>query len=544
MSIFQKSFLFALAIYLSSAVIGALIAYRPTTAWIRFGLIALGVGICLVLARTSERSPRLRILFALLPIAVLMYFVLTNDWTGRIGKLTWLDPLLSWLASWQPSIAAARLDSNVLGGVLASLLPLQIAVVFLARTQNRNRLGLVLVGLTLIGLVLSESRGAWVAIAITVALGALWLLSDRLARRWSGNKKRRIQIAISVGVLLVVSLIGVVGALTPFGQDLLNRRSDRLTVWRNSLDLAGDYAFTGLGLASFDMAYSSYVLLLHVSHTTHAHNLFLDVWLEQGLLGLVALASIVAIPTIAAINSFLRGEPVSRWQVAAFASLGVVLLHGMVDDSFYGYGGIAIPFVFVPLGLVARRAELHGTPSRNRYLRTVAILGVVASTCVAIIAMQPGVRSAFVANMGAASQTRAELSVYNWPTWSIQDELRRSPTIDLSLAIEMYESALAIDPQNATANRRLGQIELSRGEYSAAQAHLQAAFAINSSQRATRQMLGELNAIAGNVDQAIVLWKKTDVSDGQLAIRQWWYAHIGEQKYANWVKEAASCCDN
>jgi hypothetical protein len=36
----------------------------------------------------------------------------------------------------------------------------------------------------------------------------------------------------------------------------------------------------------------------------------------------------------------------------------------------------------------------------------------------------------------------------------------------------------------------------------------------------------------------VALWKKIDVSEGQLAIRQWWYEHIGEIDHAARIQVA------
>jgi putative inorganic carbon (hco3(-)) transporter len=542
-----KPFAWSLTFFFASAVVGALISYNPAAAWPRFALIVTGLVFSTIFAVlpmvlkiwSLEGISLLRLTFAILPAAVIVYFVLTNDWTARLGKLSWLDPVLRSLATWHPQLQSYRMDSNSLGGVVAELLPLQLSAL-LATSRRLTWAGFVLIALSAAGLLLSESRGAWIALAAVAGLALLWKLSGLFARRWTRNRQRETKIAISAAILLLLALVGAVSGLTPFGQTLLQSRNDRLTVWRNSLDLASDYPFTGLGLGGFDMAYSSYVLLLHVSHTTQANNLYIDLWLEQGWLGLVALGGLIVFPAGAAIRFFLRGEQLSYWQVAAFASLGVVLLHGIVDDPFYGYGGTVIPFFFIPLGLVARRDNLEQTQPRGKsHVRMAALLGVVAGVSLLIIVMLPKVRSAFVSNMATLSQTRAELSVYNWPAWGIQDELRRSDKIDLGPAIALYETSLEIDPLNATSNRRLGQIELSRGLYAMAQEHLEAAYAAAPSQRATRQILGELYAIGGNLDKAVVLWKSIDVSDGQLETREWWYEHIGEHEYAARIMLAA-----
>ncbi len=545
-TVLRKLLILLLVLFLASAFVGTLISYTPSAAWLTFALIVSGVALYVVFAvlpdqiRIGSTSVLLlRLILAILPLVVIVYFVLTNDWTYRLGKLPRLDPVLRWLAAWRLTLPGVRLDSNAFGGVVAALFPLQAAAL-VGSGRKLTWVGFVLLAISAAGLLLSESRGAWMALAAVAGIWGLWKLAGLAARQWAGNRPRQMQIVITASVLFIVILVGAGIVFSPFGQSVLQRRDDRLTVWHNSLDLAGDYPFTGVGLGGFDMAYSSYVVLLHVSYITHASNLYLDVWLEQGLAGLAAFAGLIVVSVLPVVESLSRGAPVSRWQIAAFASLGVVLLHGVVDDPFYGYGGIAIPFLFVPFGLLARRENPQAIHSLSKSRSRVAsVLGGVTIILLAVAVLSPGVRSAFFANLGALRQTRAELSVYRWPTWSIQDELRRSNTIDLEPAIAFYETALAIDPHNATANRRLGQIELSRGQYDLAQQHLQAAYAAAPDQRATRQLLGEVYAIDGKIDQATALWNSIDVSAGQLDIRQWWYEQIGDAKDAELIKIAA-----
>ena len=530
------SLLVLLALFLASALIGAVIAYNPTNAWLRFGLIAGGVVIWILFANLPEwietgnqvEFAWMQVTLTLLPLAVLIYFGLTNDWTSRIGKIAWLDPLLTWLASWQLRLPGARLDSNSLGGALAMLMPLQIAALAHSRGTKQIAPSVLLIGVSVIGLFLSESRGAWMALGIAAGLVTTWMLVGRITRRY----RRAIWFAL---IALTVLAFALVFATTSLGTTVVNARSDRWAVWRNSLDLVGDYPFTGLGLGGFAMAYSSYVLLVHVPHTIHAHNLFLDIWLEQGLLGFAAFAGLIAASIVNSSDS--------RWRIAALTSVSVIVLHGFLDDAFYGYGGIAIPLLFVPLGLLARRPEDNETKVRvnsARQSRIVLAIGTVTICLLVALAIQPGFKAAWIANLGALSQTRAELSIYSWPQWSIQDQVRRSNQADLDFAIAAYKTALASDPHSVVANRRLGQIGLSLGEYADAKQRLDAAYAIAPDQRATRQMLGEANAISGNIGCAAMLWDGIDVSADQLKIREWWYGHIGERERAELMKQAAS----
>ena len=312
------------------------------------------------------------------------------------------------------------------------------------------------------------------------------------------------------------------------------------------LALVIDYPFTGSGLGSTMMVFSTYVMLLHVGYITHAHNLFLQMAIEQGLPGLLAFAGLFV---AAGWRLMARADGRSQvFRLAAIASLVALAVHGMVDAGVYT--SKAVPVLFLPLGFAFGATVTQGSgggsrpsaPPAQHALSTAALTSVLILTFALVtafaLALLPASRAAFQANLGALAQTRAELSRYRWPEWPIQDALRRSPEVDLEPAIARYEAALALDPDNVTANRRLGQIELSRGQYGAATDHLENALAAAPWQRATRQLLGESYAINGQTELAAKLWRTMDLAQGQLAARLWWYEHIGDAERARRLAEA------
>jgi tetratricopeptide (TPR) repeat protein len=540
-----------LFLFLLSAAGGAWIAYDKPAAWTKFWLIVGGLALYSVLARVPERIrlgrwgevSLLRVVLGSLPVVVAIYFLLTNDWSYRIGKLPWLDPALRWFATWQPTLPGLRLNSNVVGGIIAALMPLQALALFENQKRNRIWLRVFLMGLSAFGLLLSESRGAWLALAVATGVWGLWKLYNRLARQWAMNEQSAR--VIWIVLLVIVSLAAILAlAFTPWGNRLLGLRSDRLAVWRNSLDLASDYPFTGLGLGNFEMAYSSYALLVHVPHTAHAHNLFLDLWLEQGLLGLVALAWLVVAAAWPRRSASGESQILVRGRPAALASLGVILLHGLVDDAFYGYGGWAVLLMFLPFAVMARSAQMirampGAEPLASRFRPAIIFCGMAAVLSVGI-SLVPTVRAVLEANLGALAQTQVELSVYSNQEWGMQDVLRRSSKVNLTPAIVRYQMALALDPANATANRRMGQIELSQGQYDSARHHLEAAYATAPGQRATRQLLGESYAIAGEIERAAALWRTVDVSQGQLGLKEGWYSYLGEKEHATRIAQSTA----
>jgi hypothetical protein len=334
------------------------------------------------------------------------------------------------------------------------------------------------------------------------------------------------------------------------------------------LDLLRDYPFTGSGLGSTMMVFSSYVLLLHVGFLSHGHNIFLQTGIEQGIAGLLAFVSLIGLaawgvlragqfdgnaPTgmgeapemsrsVSNETSDLRAnvETASIFRIAAGAALVVLVVSGMTDAGIYI--SKAVPALFVVLGFAFAAGErVIPAPqpiarARGRAVAPWAFCG--AAALLVIVMLLPSTRAALQSNLGAVAQTRAELSVYDQSKWGLQDALRRAPGVNLAPALARYSSALAINPQDVTANRRQGQIELSRGDYEAARRHFEQAYAVLPGSTVVRQLLGESYAIAGDSEGAARLWRGLDLAYGQLDYRRWWYQRIGEDDRAAAISKA------
>jgi tetratricopeptide (TPR) repeat protein len=224
-----------------------------------------------------------------------------------------------------------------------------------------------------------------------------------------------------------------------------------------------------------------------------------------------------------------------------------MLLHSLVDDPFYGYGGILIPLSLLPIALLERDGATvlrKLSPGRLKFQPAFAIwpLALAAS---AILIVLPSGRALIEVNLGAVSQTRAELSLYEWPRYGLPDVLRRTGVADLKPALAHYTTALALDPANAAANRRLGQIQISLSDLEAACSYLDQAYATAPIQRATVQLLGECRALRGQAAQAAQLWRTIDVSEGQLVARQWWYdTYLAAPDAARNFKQAIEALQN
>jgi O-antigen ligase len=127
----------------------------------------------------------------------------------------------------------------------------------------------------------------------------------------------------------------------------------RLDLWRSSLEMVRDHPLLGIGLDNFAYLYQHDYLREGAAaepNLSHPHNWLLHVWLELGLLGLVAFGWLVA--RFGFLSRAALGNAEARWVVAGAAGAMVdLLIHGLIDNSYFL---VDLAFVFwLGLALVA-----------------------------------------------------------------------------------------------------------------------------------------------------------------------------------------------
>lgn len=537
--------------FLLTALLGVWAAYDRAAAWDRFWALVVGVTLALVVSWFGHRGGPKTLAWAGVACALLAgalgtYFLLTYQWTPGPGKFAPLQTAGQWIQAYRPALPVPEdINANVAASGLIILLWLGTAGLEWFWRRGPWRGLVVLVALAwLVGglaLVMSVSRGAWLG----MVAGVLVILYLGLRRSWYHEPARRVfldvlavlalvaLLAAFVAVVRVPELANAVGSVSA-GEGAIGRA----TLWRDGLDLVSDYPFTGSGLGSTMMVYSTYGRLLHVGFITHMHNLFVQIAVEQGVFGLAAFLGLLALGAWSVLRATSPACATPVFGYAAGAALAALVVHGMTDVG--AYSSLLAVVMFLPIGFAVGAAGLAGSegPSGSPVRLWVPVALAMALVPVLVVLVVPGGQAVLQANLGAVAQTRAELGVYEWPEWPIQDELRRSAQVDLGPSLARFQAALARNPLNATANRRLGQIELSSGDYERARLHLEAAHGAAPGQRATRQLLGESYAIAGDIQRAAELWQTLELSESQLGIRAWWYEHIGESQRAANVKQA------
>jgi O-antigen ligase len=493
-----------LGLFILSALVGVWASYDPATSWSKFALIVAAVAIYygIVWLRAAPRLLEICVQFFLIGSAVLaVYFVTQNDFVSQSGKFDLITAIGAAITRVAPQLPFHRSHPNVVAGALEVALPINVALLWAERkrqkTESKTSVAAVCCSLCTVvlisfGLLMTTSRGAWLALGIVGAVVVLLAIARDALRRYALPLTLIVVLALFIGIVLLGDVFqpmldNLLGAVSPG-----NNAVSRFTLFGQVWGVIQDYYFTGGGLGTFAMVFSTYALLIDPPFLTHAHNLFLEVWIEQGLLGFVALGWLVVEFFLWVWRSVGSGRSTkANWlMVGGIAAATVMLLHDSVDVLLYS--SRALPLMFVPFALAQVKSDnlqsaiqklaapqerfaaghRESSPEQGRGLKIGVALLIVAALGLVTVFSWNSIWALWYANLGSVAQARVELTGFNTASWRAGAARR---TGDLSQAQADLQHALAFDSGNVTANQRLGAIAAARGEYTVAQRYLSAA---------------------------------------------------------------------
>lgn len=133
-----------------------------------------------------------------------------------------------------------------------------------------------------IGLIAGKSRGAWLALAITLPAVSCYYIVQ--------SKK-----ALAICLIIVLAIGAGFASSKQYKKRLLSigntttdvSNADRIRVWQSCFKMIADYPVTGVGLGNFKKVYNKghYRLKTTVQDLPHSHNNYLQLWSEGGTIG-------------------------------------------------------------------------------------------------------------------------------------------------------------------------------------------------------------------------------------------------------------------
>lgn len=285
----------------------------------------------------EKRNPHLQ-KYILLPLVisalVTSILCIYQHFTG------WLVPHAFWANRDTYRVTGWYGFPNAVGLFLAPIIPLTMYLIHEQWTKNKKIAWLAITTIFTSLLAILFAKGSGPLIGVAGGVGVLLLC----------YKKTRLP-AIILATLGIVGII-FLPASNPIKQEIFASNYSgqlRRDIWSETFALLKDRPITGAGIASYEERIVPYRGDHWIEVFHHPHNIFLTIWVNTGLLGLVGFIMVLVWFFSNAIKNNLQTKFV-------LASMCVILTMGLVDSP-YIKNDLAILFWLLPALIVAQTAS-------------------------------------------------------------------------------------------------------------------------------------------------------------------------------------------
>ena len=236
----------------------------------------------------------------------------------------WLVPSSFWQNRATYRVTAWYGFPNAVGLFLAPLIPLSLSL-FFETLHNRNKKTHRIIFIFSIififtaPLALLFAKGSGPIIGAAAALAMLFLF----------YKKTRLPVII-LGLFSLI-LVFTSSHLYTIKQELLARDysgSLRRDIWSETISLLKDHPFIGAGIASYEERIAPYRHNHTIEIFHHPHNIFLTIWVNTGIIGLIGFMLLLT-------QFFIqRVKKLNPQNIFIMCSLVVILVMGLVDSPY------------------------------------------------------------------------------------------------------------------------------------------------------------------------------------------------------------------
>jgi O-antigen ligase len=226
-------------------------------------------------------------------------------------------------------------DPNGYAQLLVPLLPLALWALANGRTWVGKLLGGVAVAGITSGIVLTFSRGGYLALMAALILFAVFM---RISARYVALLLVLLALTFSFAPVEFRARFGTLSELLPTGQVTDTSLQGRSAYLRVALAMFADNPIVGVGLDNYRMHYPAYIRELGgglVDVERAAHSLYLQVMAEHGLIGMVIFGGLLMV----------TWQRLSRAQVL-FRELGEQRFSELAGAAKAGFGGFLVSSIF------------------------------------------------------------------------------------------------------------------------------------------------------------------------------------------------------
>lgn len=235
-------------------------------------------------------------------------------------------------------------------GYLIQMIPLMLVLgVEDSSISNRTKtFTLIVVLFSFAALILNGTRGAWIAIVIVL------LIFGFMSKN---NRKVFIVLLTSLAVFLAVAINNpaIYNRAVTIADMQYQSNSERLLLWSSAWHMFKDHPLTGVGAENFAEQYHSTYISPNAKERNlgHAHNNFLQILAETGIIGFVSFAYLFGYILVTSYQRYMLG---SKWAFAVFLVTISLLVQGLTEFNF-GNSGVIKMYWFILGLLLIRKIE-------------------------------------------------------------------------------------------------------------------------------------------------------------------------------------------
>ena len=236
--------------------------------------------------------------------------------------------------------------------IMCMLFPIALVILMDLRFEKKlKKASAFAVAGILTGLLCNKSRGAWLTELIVVPIAVFRYLKE--------NKKFLVLfIVILLGIFIYMGsspkYVQRIQSITNITTDHSN--ADRVWAWKSARQMIKDYPVIGIGLGQFYKKYTNqYKYEQESQGLVHAHNNFIHIAVENGIIGLAGFLYFVGSYLYNSLNNYLRKR--NPYDILIFTTfLAHVCLFGQIDYTMWCWAGMQPIFWFL-LALLMKLKE-------------------------------------------------------------------------------------------------------------------------------------------------------------------------------------------
>lgn len=422
-----------------------------------------------------------------------------------------------------PRLSVALSNANVLAAYLSLLVAPALAMALNARRRGGRVAWLAWIAAALVVQYFTRSRGGLLGLSVSLVvcgLGAAAVRRESVVPLLT--RLRRPKVIWLAGISLMLSIAGVAAYVLPAYLRSAAGVVDRLRLWWCAVGMFVERPLTGIGIGAYGHALGNCPAFsgIPVARIGTAHNLYLNIAAESGLLALAALLWLL----VALLRSVWR-----RWQNARSDSERILIVG--LGSSLVGFGAncmvesipethLVLPVLVVIAWLIAPVRVAPAKPGRRTagVVVALAILLVYAAGLLwtdrgrwyherSMQAAGRGELELAVAEIDMAQSIDPSLGVYRFQRAYYLGVLAEDePDGYLGSALEASTEALAWDDTYSIHLANLAALHWQAGDRNQAIAVMERAVETNPPSAGNWLNLGLMLELAGEEDQALLAY--------------------------------------